>query len=305
MKNFTAVFLILFLPAFVFAAGEKTPVKADASSETEKGAGAEIKEKETGAAQENIWKDPVLNVNAGVSQASFDNWAQGGQPSFSWQAGLDAGITGEWEVINWKNFLSARYGESTYEGSGPRKTVDEIKAESTGALKILRMFGPYIAFSWRTQIAPGYEYGDDGDKTEISRFMDPGYFRESAGIKYEPADFLTTRMGFGMKHTAAQLYGERFIGEKNETIKNEAGLELTAEFNKKFTENFRIKSKIDLFSDFSATDRIDVDWENDATLKMNDIFNINFSYRILYDRDISPLRQIKQSLTAGASYSFI
>ncbi len=305
MKNITSVFLILFMPVLIFAAEEKAAVEAGVSGETEAAPGFETKEKRTGEGKESVWKDPVLNVNAGASRASFDNWAQGGEASFSWQAGLEAGITGDWAVISWKNFLSAKYGESTYEDSGPRKTVDEIKAESTGTFKVLKTLGPYIAFSWRTQLAPGYEYGDDGTKTEISRFMDPGYFRESAGIKYDPADFFTTRMGFGMKHTAAELYGERFIGERDETVKNEAGLELAAEFNKKFTENLRIKSKIDLFSDFSAVDRIDVDWENDVTLKMNDIFNINFSYRVLYDRNISTLRQIKQSLTAGASYSFI
>jgi len=73
----------------------------------------------------------------------------------------------------------------------------------------------------------------------------------------------------------------------------------------KVSENSLFTSKLELFTVFNTFKEIDVNWDNILTTKISKYFNVNFNFKLFYDRDISKMRQIKQAIALGVSYSFL
>ena len=71
------------------------------------------------------------------------------------------------------------------------------------------------------------------------------------------------------------------------------------------SENSLLTSKLELFSAFKASDETDVNWDTVISTKISKYVNINFNFKLFYDKDISPKRQIKQAIAFGLTYSFL
>jgi len=252
-------------------------------------------------------KEMVGGIN--VTQTSFDNWAQGGENSMAWQLNLNARFVNDQEKTNWSNTGKFTYGSTKTGDQESRKSIDEIKLESVLTYKMDFYVNPYVAGTAETQFAPGYKYGDDPAKVQISKFLDPGYFRESIGIGYQPYDIIKTRLGAAMKQTITDDYPAPYADDPETTdiekTKNEFGAESVTDVNWKIAENSLFTSKLELFSTLSTFDEIDVNWDNVLTTKISKYFNANFNFKLFYDKDISPKRQIKQAIAMGITYSFM
>ena len=85
----------------------------------------------------------------------------------------------------------------------------------------------------------------------------------------------------------------------------EPGLSSITDFKKQLEENIIYVSKLDIFSNLKAFDRIDVVWENNINMQVSKLINVNLNFDILYDKDISDRRQIRQALAVGLTYSFL
>ncbi len=252
-------------------------------------------------------KSMVTGIN--LTQTSFDNWAQGGENSFAWQANLNFKFVNDQEKWNWSNTGKFTYG-STKAGDQPmKKSIDEIKLETVYTYKIGKLLNPFVAATGETQFAPGYKY-DTNSKTQISAFMDPGYFRESVGIGYKPNERIKTRLGGAMKQTVTQNYPAPYADDPAtvntiEKIKNEIGLESVTDLNLKISDNTLLTSKLELFSALTTAKEIDVNWDNVFTTKISKYFAVNFNFKLFYDRDISVKRQIKQAIAVGFTYNIL
>jgi hypothetical protein len=168
---------------------------------------------------------------------------------------------------------------------------------------------PYIAGTAETQFAPGYAYADEG-KTQISAFMDPGYFRESIGVGFSKSEVVKTRLGAALKQTITSDYPAPYADDpetldKLEKTKNEVGAESVTDVNWKVTETSLFTSKLELFSNMKEFDEIDVNWDNVFTTKISKYFNVNFNLKLFYDKDISAKRQLKQAIALGLTYTFL
>ena len=252
-------------------------------------------------------KEMISGVN--LTQTSFDNWAPGGENSFAWQLNVNFKFINDQEKTNWANSGKFSYGSLKTGDEESRKSIDEIKLESVFTYKLGRFINPYAAVTGETQFAPGYDYGIEPE-TQISAIMDPGYFRESIGVGYQPNDIIKTRLGFSLKQTITSDYPVPYADDPDtentiEKTKNEIGAESVTDVNWKISENTLLISKLELFSAFKALDETDINWENVLTVKISKYFNVNFNFRILYDKDISRKRQIMQFVALGITYNFI
>ncbi len=251
-------------------------------------------------------KEMVGGIN--LTQTSFDNWAQGGENQIAWQFNLNFKFVNDQEKTNWSNTGKFTYGNTKTGKQEAQKSIDEIKLESVLAYKLGVLINPFIAATGETQFAPGYNYGTD-PKTQISAFMDPGYIRESAGIGIKPNEIVKTRLGVALKQTITKDYPVPYADDpkttKIEKTKNEVGCESVTDVSWKVSENSLFTSKLELFSAFTTFKEIDVNWDNILTTKISKYFNVNFNFKLFYDRDISVKRQIKQAIALGVTYSFL
>ena len=92
---------------------------------------------------------------------------------------------------------------------------------------------------------------------------------------------------------------------KMNALKKEYGAESVTDLEFKVSENILYKSKLEMFSNLEALNEVDVNWDNLVTAKVSEYINVSFNLNLFYDRDISKSRQLKQTLAAGLSYSFL
>ena len=263
------------------------------------------------AKEEPKWgwqKEMVGGLN--LTQTSFDNWAAGGENQLAWQVNLNFNFVNDQEKTNWSNSGKLTYGNTKTGGEQARKSIDEIKLESVFSYKMSKLLNPFIAVTGETQFAPGYDYTTDS-KIQISKFMDPAYLRESAGMGYNPNEIVKTRLGISFKQTITSDYPipqANPVGtpaSETEKVKSEVGAESVTDINWKVSDNSLFTSKLELFSAFKTVQEIDVNWDNILTTKISKYLNVNFNFKLFYDRDISKKRQIKQAIALGLTYSFL
>lgn len=252
-------------------------------------------------------KELVGGLN--LTQNKFDNWAQGGENSFAWQLNLNFKFIDDQEKTNWSNSGKMTYGATKTGDQDARKSIDEIKLESVFTYKLGSVVNPYISVNAETQFAAGYSYATDS-KTQISAFLDPGYFRESLGLGYKPSELLQTRLGLSFKQSITSDYPVPYTDDPAtiddiELTRSEVGAESVTDVNWKISASTLFTSKLELFTAFEAFDETDVNWDNVLSAKINKYFNMNFNFKLLYDKDISAKRQINQAFAFGVTYSFL
>lgn len=269
------------------------------------------------------------NAQLLVNQASFTNWAQGGNNSVSGTALLNYNITYNDSLTIWENVFDFGYGLINTDEFGTRKNEDKID--------ILSNFNHIAAtdlyysgkFNFKSQFVEGYNYPND--TVEVSNFLAPAYVILSAGMTYKPnADFSFYLSPATGKMTIVNddiLSDQGAYGvTPGEKIRMEFGAYATLDFKKEVMENITFKSKLDLFNNYTdpnADNRsnIDVNWENSLNLTVNKYITVNMFAHLIYDHDILvPLfkevdgvevtdgvgrrLQVKQTLGLGFSYNF-
>jgi hypothetical protein len=230
-----------------------------------------------------------------LTQSTFDNYAAGGENSTAWQFRLGLKFVNEREKFNWANTGKFDYGQSKIGKDDFKKSTDELKIESVFTPKVWKTVNPYVSVTAETQFDDGFKYTDEG-KIKVSELMDPGYIRESIGMSYKPNAIIQARMGAAMKQVVADQYGES---------SNEVGGDAVVDLNYKIAENSQVKSKLEIFSNFVAADEIDVSWDTDISAKITKFIAFNFNVKLVYDKDVSAKRQLKQVMGIGVSYSFL
>jgi hypothetical protein len=258
-------------------------------------------------AVDTTWQKEAVG-SIGFSQAHFDNWASGGENTLAYQFDLGGKLINNNDKYTWMNTGKIAFGNSKIGDTDAKKTIDEIRVESL--LTYLWKFqpDPYFSVKGETQLAPGYNYGEN-KKTQVSAFLDPAYFTQSAGFIYVPTDELSVRFGAAVKETITKDYSVPFSDdpetEEIETTKVEPGVESVISFSKKINNNTLVNSTIDLFNNFSGFNAIDVRWDTDITTQITKFINVKLNIKLFYDEDISTKRQLNQSLLLGISYTLL
>jgi hypothetical protein len=165
---------------------------------------------------------------------------------------------------------------------------------------------PFAAARFQTQFAPGFTYDDSaGTSARVSGYFDPAYLTQTLGLGRSWGDAYKVRAGGTLKQTfsaARYGYADDPATAETETFRLEPGASVTAELRRGLMENILLTSTLDVFANFKGLDAVDVRWENQVTAKVNSFVSANAALDVLYDKDVSTRRQIRQSLAIGISF---
>lgn len=275
-------------------------------------------------------------VGLDISQITFVNWNAGGNNSIS---GLVKGQfvrTYTKDNINWKNELIMRYGINKQESQEVRKTDDQFLFNSTFGYKRDSISNWYYAgkFSFNTQFANGYSYPNTD--LAISKPFAPAYTFLGIGAEYSRKDLnlnlylspltqkttmvfdqrLANQGAFGVDKAVYDEFGVLLREGKN--IRNEIGILITNQWKKEIFKNINFEHRVSLYTDYiNNFGNVDVDWQLQLDMTVNQYVKANIGTHILYDDDIKskeeeggvqvvkgPKIQLKQLLGVGVVYQF-
>jgi len=224
--------------------------------------------------------------------------------SFFTHLGLDY-IGMPWK---WTNSLKITYGRSKFGDQEYRTNDNEIYFESVLIHRLGWIVNPYASGTFRTAVAKGFNY-EVIPAQQIVGFFDPAYFTEGLGFAYDEDKGLKQRVGIAFKQTIANKFDTLYTDDPEtpneiENFKFESGLESVTEYELEFMENMSYYGYLRLFTRFNEFDKWDVRWDNIITAKINDYFNVNFNFLLIYEEDQSIKRQIKEALQLGIVYNF-
>ncbi|WP_455170624.1 DUF3078 domain-containing protein [Aegicerativicinus sediminis] len=259
--------------------------------------------------RKTFWTEKNV-IGLDLSEVAFVNWNAGGANSISAVMSGDFSRIFEKGFIRWKNELLMRYGINQQSGNGIRKTDDKLEFNSTIGYRTDSISNWYYSgkFNFRTQFTNGYKYPNTDQI--ISTIMAPAYFFLGVGAEYganiqhfnlyaSPFTFKSTWVlnqglanqgAFGV--TPAVYDEEGNIISKGKLMRTELGILITNEYNTTIFENIGLTNRISLYSDYiNNFGNIDVDWELNFNLKVNQYVLAKLGSHLIYDDDIKVTSQ--------------
>ena len=241
------------------------------------------------------------NVGLNFSQATFTNWAAGGQNALNWLGTFNYAINYAKDNFKWDNTLNTALGYSYFNfKQKPVKTDDKIEFTSLAGLKATEHLNYSLEFAFRSQFANGYDYASDSTHY-ISKFLAPAYITLGLGAEWVPNEHfsinfapITGRLIIVNDQALADAgaYGVNALDPNDpnphgDKIRFEFGARMTAKMKYTIIKNVDYESKLELFSNYlNHPERIDVDWQNLFVMKVNSWLNCNFGTHLIYDYDI-------------------
>ncbi|MEM1340366.1 MAG: DUF3078 domain-containing protein [Bacteroidota bacterium] len=283
-------------------------------------------QKPRGFTPQYFWtRENIFGFN--VNEVAFVNWNAGGDNSVSALANLAFVRNYKFRYLSWENELRLRYGINAQEGRALRKTEDLIRLTSTFGFRKDTLTNWFYSakLKFNTQFSNGFNYPDR--ETPISRFMAPGYLFFGAGTSYilEDNSFNTYISPLTLKATYVfdEALSDRgaFGVNPGKNAFTELGFLITQEWNKEVFRNVTMNHRINIYTDYIRSfGNIDIDWELNFLLKVNNFVSANIGTHIIFDDDIKfdevvdadgtvidpgiPRIQFKQVLGIGIDYKF-
>jgi len=269
-------------------------------------------------------KSGVFSLN--MAQASFTNWAAGGQNSVALNGLINLAANLKNEKSAWDNALTIGYGKMLQKGNGLGwvKTDDRIDFQSKYGQKASEKWFYSGLMSFRTQMANGYNYPDAENK--ISGLLSPAYLLFSLGMDYKPnPDFSVFLSPLTSKNTIVlddELSAMGAFGvEPGKKFRTELGAYANIAYKKdEIIKNVNFLTKLDLFTNYLKNPQnIDISWETLLVMKVNEFISATVNTHLLYDDDIlikidegnegEPIMgkraQFKEVIGVGLTYRFI
>lgn len=265
----------------------------------------------------DYWKHwTKFGINTNQSYFS-DNWKEGGTNSLS--IGAIGWHKSEYNKNNF-NFVTEvdlKYGKIKNRDQLAKKNNDRIFWDNKLSYNISKSWAVFTSLTFESQFDLGFTYKRDEDGAEVvndtvSNFMAPGYLTESLGLEYKPDDSFSLRLGTGTSRQTlvlddqiqAKEDGSRFGVEAGKKIKNDLAFQVTANLNKNLSDNLNLKSRYNLFADYSRLSdpvhRLDMT----LTANISKIVNVSLDGIMLYDTDIDTKVQFSESLALGITFNF-
>ena len=266
----------------------------------------------------------VFSLN--MTQASFTNWAAGGQNSVALNGLVSLTANYRMGKSAWDNALTLGYGKMIQKGNdlGWVKTDDRIDFQSKYGHKASEKWFWSGLMSFKTQMDKGYNYPDTENK--ISDLLAPAYLIFSLGMDYKPTPQFSMYLSpLTSKNTivndddlsAAGAFGV----EPGKKFRAELGAYANIAYKKdEIVKNVNFLTKLDLFSNYLKNPQnIDISWETLLVLKVNEFISATVNTHLLYDDDVlirvdegnegEPVMgkraQFKEVIGVGYTYKFI
>jgi len=251
-------------------------------------------------------------IGINFNQVNLSQWAPGGENSLALASSFNLFANYVKGKNEWNNSLDLAYAVLKSGSEDLRKSDDRIELNSKYSHKLSDHWLYSGLVNFKSQFTSGYKYPDDS--TVISKFMSPGYLTVSAGFTYKPVDYFevmispaTGKFTFVTDQTLSDLgaYGV----DSGKTIRSEFGAYLNLLFKKDIMENVTLKTKLELFKNYSAksddnASKIDVNWDASLEMKINSYLSASVSTQLVYDADVIERTQFKEVLAIGFGMKF-
>jgi hypothetical protein len=275
-------------------------------------------------------------VGLDITQIAFVNWNAGGNSSISGL--LKGNFLRKYQKGNlkWVNEMIIRYGVNKQDGVELRKTDDVFQVNSTLGYRKDTISNWYSSakFNFNTQFTNGYAYPNT--TKAISKPFAPAYIFLGVGSEYvnkpkklnvyiSPITMKTTLVldqtlanqgAFGVNKAVFDINGN--LIKEGELYRMELGFLVTNFYKKEIYKNIIWENRLSLYSDYiNRFGNIDVDWQMQLELVVNEYVKANIGAHFIYDDDIKakeerngeqvtlgPKLQLKQLLGVGLSYNF-
>lgn len=240
----------------------------------------------------SFW-NKVNQFGLNINEVSFVNWNAGGDNSVSALASFNFSRNYKFRYLNWNNEVQLRYGLNAQEGRKLRKTDDQLRLSTTISFRKDTITSWYysVKANFNTQFSNGFKYPDR--QNPISRFMSPGYLFVGMGTSYIPPNDkfnlyispATMKSTFVMDETLSNQGA--FGVDEGENVFLELGFLITNTWEKELVKNVLMNHRINLYTDYIRSfGNIDVDWEMNFNLKVNEFINANIGTHVIFDDDI-------------------
>lgn len=243
-----------------------------------------------------------------ISQTQFDNWASGGDNTFSGRSTVFFRHEYKREKLTVDYRFEARYGINLID-SKVFKNEDEFKIRFFTSWNIKHNWSYAAEANLRSQFSKGYK--SRNDETLISNFMAPGFVDVSVGFKYRrkdsPFGLTLSPIAGSMTTVLYEPLSEMGINgvEKGKKSKQTLGPSIRAEFDKQFCKNiFRYRAMIYSFTDLKTTPT--VRWDNTFEIRATKFLTTTFTGTAFYDKYANTPNarklQLNYSIAVGLSY---
>jgi hypothetical protein len=275
-------------------------------------------------------------IGLDINQVAFMNWNAGGNSSIAGLLRADFSKKYTRESVLWNNEISVRYGINKQDGRELRKTDDAFSMLSNFGYKKDPTSNWYYSarFSFNTQFSNGYSYPNTD--TPISKPFAPAYLFLGVGSEhnlkeknlnfyFSPLTVKTTLVldqrladlgSFGVNKAVYDEAGN--LIQKGKMTRNEVGILLSNFWKTPVYKNMTLENRLSLYTDYiNKFGNIDLDWQIQLDMVVNDHVRANIGLHMLYDDDVKakeqingvqttvgPKVQLKQGLGIGFVYIF-
>ena len=259
----------------------------------------------TSAPPPGPWKHGMVAALT-LTQVSFTDWTQGGENAMAYTTTADGKSEYDMPDINWTSSYNFGFGQTRLGDQGIRKTEDRIDLGSVLTYKLGSMINPYIAFNLKTQFAKGFLFDAAGNSTEVSRFFDPGFLTQTAGVGYQPVKEVKTRLGLGVREILTSQftqYSDDPTTTEIEKVSVNGGFESVTNVEWQLHDNILFTTQLEFFAPVKTLREIVVRDNTTLVAKITKYVTANFNIQLINEKRVTPRTQVKQSIALGLSYT--
>lgn len=246
----------------------------------------------------------LANFNA--SQASFNNWSEGGVNTVTGTASTVFTRLYRNDRFAYGFRVNLRYGQTRLDQQGVRKSDDLISIRNRFTMTLTEdgIVSAYGNLNLRTQFADGFEFGAaaNGGDSLISAFAAPVFITEGLGLVVQPNSDFTAEAGLALRQTYVNdpLLVTNFGVDPGESIRYEGGLTLGLAYQRRLMDNLLLVTNLETFTNLLIPiSDTDVFWSTEIQGQINSLLSAILQIDLRYDSDFSDRIQLKQVFSAG------
>jgi hypothetical protein len=234
--------------------------------------------------------------NVGFSQTYLQNWKKGGQSAISSLIVLKgfANYRRADGHIKWDNSGEFRNGWIRPGGKEEQLQKNDDKFEFTSRFGVSAYKKWYYSgeFNFETQFFKGYKYPRAEDAKPISAFLAPSRIYFKVGMEYKPnKDFSLLLSPFTVKNVyvrdTVMIDQTKFGIDANKKSFWEPGLNADIFLRRAITKDISYETKYKMFVNYQEPfKKLDMNWENNFVMKLNEFVNMRFLVHLIYDNDV-------------------
>ena len=243
-----------------------------------------------------------------ATQTQFDNWAAGGENTFSALSAIFFKHRYQRERFGLEGRVDAQYGMN-YIGGHAFKNQDVFQLNALVTWKASKYWSWSSDAELRSQFAKGYR--SRTDKTMISNFMAPGTFKLAVGIVYQHSPWTINISPVGGSATFMwdpELSEQGLNGvPKGNRSKWQVGPSLRVIYEKSFAKD-AIKIRSEAYSFTNIRTAPTMRWETRCDIRATKYLTTTLYNFMQYDKSANTPRpdqlQYQYSIAVGLSYTW-